>query len=96
MTIIEAFSSGLPVVATAVPGIIDVVRDEITGVLIEPGDIEHATKQVQDLLSRKNYQKQLIASALAESAKYHPDSIVEKIMEVYDQAIKHRHGLDSV
>ena len=37
-TILEAMASGLPVVATCVGGNPELVRDEVTGVLVAPGD----------------------------------------------------------
>lgn len=91
MTIIEAYSSGLPVVATAVPGIVDIVKDKVTGVLIEPGDIEGAVEQIEYTFNNKKFREQLIASALLESAKFHPEIIVEEIIKVYNNAIENRY-----
>jgi glycosyltransferase involved in cell wall biosynthesis len=40
ITLLEAMDVGLPVVATDIPGIREVVDDDVTGQLYEPGDIE--------------------------------------------------------
>lgn len=37
--IIEAASCGIPVIATRIDGIIDAVADDVTGILVPPGDI---------------------------------------------------------
>ena len=46
---IEALASGTPVVATRVGGVPDVVRDELDGFLVEPGDAESAAERLASL-----------------------------------------------
>jgi glycosyltransferase involved in cell wall biosynthesis len=41
-TLIEAAASGRPIVTTNVPGCRDVVRDEVSGILVPPHDVEAA------------------------------------------------------
>lgn len=50
MSVMEAMSMGLPVVATAVGGIPEIIRDGHTGVLVEAGDVAGLCNAVWDLL----------------------------------------------
>ena len=46
LALLEAFRSGLPVVASDVPGNRDVVTHEVTGLLYPPGDAAAAASEV--------------------------------------------------
>ena len=48
--VMEAMSSGLPIVSTKVGGIPDIVKDQVRGLLVEPGDIEGLTDALSSLL----------------------------------------------
>ena len=47
--VLEALGAGLPVVATDVGGVSDVVIDDETGLLVEPGDIEAMARALERL-----------------------------------------------
>jgi len=51
VTAIEALAAGVPVVATDVGGVADVVRDKETGLLVPPGDAGALARSVSALLS---------------------------------------------
>lgn len=51
LVILEAMASGLPVVATDVGGISEVVKHEVTGRLIEPGDPRQLSDALIEILS---------------------------------------------
>jgi glycosyltransferase involved in cell wall biosynthesis len=51
MALLEAMSWGLPVIATPVGGIPQVVEHEVSGLLITPGDIEDCATQMERLLA---------------------------------------------
>ncbi len=62
LTLIEAAAMGLPVVATKVTGCVDAVADGITGILVEPGDVnglyEAMLRLVKDADLRKRFGEQ--------------------------------------
>jgi len=50
IALVEAMATGLPVIASNVDGIVEVVVDGITGVLVEPKDVEGLAKAIRCLL----------------------------------------------
>jgi len=88
MTIIEAFSTGLPVIATSVPGIIDIVSDKITGILLKPNDIEGSVNKISEFLKNQKLQKEIIENAKKESLEFTPQKIINEIINVYTSIIK--------
>ena len=50
LALLEAMACGLPVLATRVPGNVDVVEDGVTGVLVAPGDAAGLARAAVDLL----------------------------------------------
>ena len=58
ITILEAMSFGLPVLASAAGGITEVITHERNGILIEPGDINELRTALQFLLDNPAKAKQ--------------------------------------
>lgn len=50
MSVLEAASYGLPVVSTRVGGVPEAVKNEVTGFLLEPGDVNGLTQKLEQLL----------------------------------------------
>ena len=47
--VLEAMALGTPVVATSVSGLPEVVRNDLTGILVEPGDVAALTRSLAEL-----------------------------------------------
>jgi glycosyltransferase involved in cell wall biosynthesis len=66
--IIEAMAAGRPVVATAAGGVLDIVEDQVTGLLVPPKDVALMAKAVQQLL-RNREQAEAIGQRAQQRAK---------------------------
>lgn len=81
--ILEALALGKPVIATAVGGIPEIVKDDVNGILIPPRSPEPIAKALDRLLSNSGLRRKL-GRAAAESVKdYAWDKTVEKYEGVY-------------
>ena len=63
IAMLEAMSTGLPIVATTVGGIPEVVREEIEGRLAAPGDVERLSRGLIDLLGNAELREGVGAAA---------------------------------
>ena len=76
--VLEAFSYGVPVVASDVGGIPDMVEDHNTGILIPPKDHKSIVKGVFELLSNNSLKTSMINNA---RKKFHDEFTVDKMVE---------------
>lgn len=58
-SIIEAMRAGLPVMASAVAGIPELIDDEVSGLLCAPGDVQDATRQLKRPIESSNLRTQM-------------------------------------
>ena len=63
--VLEALSVGLPVVATGVSGIPEAVRDNETGLLVEPDDPEALADALERLLTDSSLARRLAENGVA-------------------------------
>ena len=66
MCLLEAMASGKPVIATRVGAVPKLVNSEVTGLLLEPGDVDGLAEAILRLLSDPN-----LASRLGENGRAH-------------------------
>lgn len=74
--IIEAMLAGVPVVATTVGGIPDIISHQKSGLLVEPGSADALADAVQTLLERPDF-----ARALSDRAKWAAQWLTSNRME---------------
>ncbi len=80
----EAFAAGVPVVASRLGVLVDVVREGIDGLLFPPGDVDALTAILQRLMARP----EMLAGLRAESPSIVPmDVHAEWIEELYREVL---------
>ena len=85
-TVLEAMSSGLPVVGAAAVGVVDCLRDGDNGLLHPPGDVPALTHALRRLLADEALRTRLAETALAEvRRKYAWPTVARQITDVYEQ-----------
>ncbi|GIZ51033.1 glycosyltransferase [Noviherbaspirillum aridicola] len=87
-TIVEAYSCGLPVIASRLGSLADIVRDGVTGLLFNPGDAADLADKMAWAEAHPEEMMRMGRAARAEyEAKYTPERNYEQLMEIYEDAI---------
>lgn len=86
--IVEAQAAGVPVVATRVGGVVDIIEDKETGLLVSPQDASAISDAVIKLFKDPQLCRRLSLKALKKAQeKYNLDLFVENTLQVYKEAL---------
>jgi glycosyltransferase involved in cell wall biosynthesis len=84
--LVEGLRAGVPIVATAVGGIPEIVRPGETGLLVPPGDPATLAAAVDRLLTDRALAAALATGARRASAAYGWDELARSVLSVYRAA----------
>jgi glycosyltransferase involved in cell wall biosynthesis len=91
-TVLEAMASGRPVVATTTGGIVDMIVDGETGLLVPPGDEHKLAEAVARLLNDADLRVRLAAGARERVQRFAASAVVERLEAVYAQVAPRNSG----
>jgi glycosyltransferase involved in cell wall biosynthesis len=89
-SILEAMALGIPVVATNVGGIPEVVDDHKTGILVKPGDPESLANVILTLIEDRALREELGKNGGERVKDFSIHSMVKKVDDVYDTLLRGR------
>ncbi len=91
LAIIEAEVAGLPVVASSVGGIRELVQDGINGFTVPPQDAQALTQALQKLLDDVRFRREAGLAARRKALnEFTFDSMLTKTHQVYEEVVKNR------
>ncbi len=87
-SLLDAMNLGIPVVASNVGGIPDIVKDGVSGLLIERGNSEQLADKIIELRSNRSLKDQLVAGGRALAKKHSVESISQQYLALYEEVLR--------
>lgn len=88
-TLVEAFGSGLPVIASRIGALAELVEDGVTGLLFEPGNADDLAAKLQWAQQNPERMSQMGRNARKRyEAEYTADLNYDRLIAIYRDAIK--------
>lgn len=91
LTCVEALAHGVPVVASAIGGMLDTVRDGVDGFLVPPGDAMAMVERVRHLTADPARAWHMGAAGRARmAADFSAEAFYQQIMAIYEDVVRTR------
>jgi len=87
IVILEAMASGLPVIATKVRGIPEIVKEGVNGLLVEPKSPRDLAEKISIFLDDDELKSTIAQNNKEEAKKYDLEHVVQKLENVYNACI---------
>jgi glycosyltransferase involved in cell wall biosynthesis len=89
MVVLEGMAAGVPVLASKVGGVPELVESEKTGIFCDPARPESFAEGIERMVTDRELMQRLAAEAKAEALRrFHPLVIARKHLEVYREILK--------
>jgi glycosyltransferase involved in cell wall biosynthesis len=85
--VVEGMAAGLPVVAAAAGGPLELVDDGVDGLLYEPGDAAGLAGRLSTLAADKTLRERLGAAGKVKAAAFTPERVAERVQDVYTEVL---------
>jgi len=92
IVILEAFRAGVPVIASRIGGITEVVKHNYNGFLFEPGNIDQLKQILENLLRNPRILVELGDNAKNCAKQYELSEHMKRLILNYEEAIRLTHG----
>ena len=83
--ILEEMSYGLPVIAFAVEGNLEVIRNNVNGLLVEPGNVRGLAEAIDTIANNVDTRIRLGQGAKRSASEYSPLALLANLTKVYSQ-----------
>jgi len=87
LVIPEAMKSGIPVIASAVGGIIDTVKNEVNGLLVEEKNPKAIANAIERIISDEELMKKIIKNSKETVGEFSPNIIGKKYYKIFQKIL---------
>jgi phosphatidyl-myo-inositol alpha-mannosyltransferase len=87
IVLLEALASGTPVVCSDIPGYRDVVRNDVEGRLVPPGDPAALGEAIRALAVRRGHREELAVAARERAERFAWPNVAEEVEQAYEDAL---------
>ncbi len=91
----EAMAMGRPVIASRIGGLSDIVEDDVTGLLVSPGNVQALRQAMQDLLKNSARRTQMGRMALRRVVHFQAQTVVTRIEQAYFDVLHSERSMSS-
>lgn len=92
IAILEAMSYGKPVISTDVGGIAEVVKNDYSGCLISPGDLNAIYDSLELFINKPSLIKTYRANCLSLVTSYHAENVIKDLECLYNLCLGEQNG----
>ena len=85
--VIEAYAHGVPVIGSSRGGIPELIENEDTGYLIDPGHPRDLTMRMQQLINNPAIIENMRPNCLNRAKHFLPENVRERYLEIYCEAV---------
>jgi glycosyltransferase involved in cell wall biosynthesis len=90
VVLLEAMAMKKPIVAANIEGIMEILENSVSGLLVPPRDIKALAEAVIDLLKHEDKANQMgLAARRVVEERFGVDIMVQKVEEVYEELLQH-------
>ncbi|MGZ4972372.1 MAG: glycosyltransferase family 4 protein [Limisphaerales bacterium] len=91
MAVLEAMAANVPVIASNVGGIPDLVENNVSGLLIDPSDLNSIRTSVATALEKPEYMQQIARTAKQRAwLRFHPKAVADYHLQIYREVLSRR------
>jgi D-inositol-3-phosphate glycosyltransferase len=88
LTALEAHACGIPVIGTAVGGLSHIVRDGVSGWLVETRDPDTFAARLKELLSNDQLRARFAGNAIKRASRFSWDTSADEFLELYECLVR--------
>ena len=88
LVIPEAMESGLPIIASSVGGIVDTIKNEVNGLLVEQKNPKAIANAIERIISDEEFKKKIIENSKKTVKDFLPSTIGKKYFQIIQQVMK--------
>ncbi|MCC6866649.1 MAG: glycosyltransferase [Ignavibacteria bacterium] len=86
--LLEAMAARLPIVCSALPNLMEVIKPEYSALVIDPLDMDDLFKKVSALYQSSELRNEIAQNAMIESTQYDESEIIPKIANIYREVME--------